>query len=75
MGWVGRDAMRVRTSKDWAYQFLTFLMEGMSLRLCGSSSSSLTLCASLTGSSSAAEIGETVRCARLEVEEHEPDRN
>ena len=32
-----------QTSKDWAYQFLTFLMECISLRLWGSSSSSLTL--------------------------------
>lgn len=31
-----------QTSKDWAYQFLTFLMECISLRLWGSSSSSLT---------------------------------
>ncbi len=41
-----------RTLKDWQYQFLTFLIEGMSLRLCGSSSSSLALWANRIGSSS-----------------------
>ena len=40
------------TSKDWAYQSLTFWMEGMALRLWGSSSSSLTRWARRTGSSS-----------------------
>lgn len=42
-----------RTSNDWAYQFFTLLMDGIALRLWGSSSSSLTRCASRTGSSSA----------------------
>lgn len=45
------------TSNDWAYQFLTFLIDGMSLRLWGSSSSSLTRCARRTGSSSEGGLG------------------
>ena len=41
------------TSNDWAYQFLTLVIEGISPALLGKSSSSFTLCASRTGSSSA----------------------
>ena len=40
------------TSNDCAYQCLTLVIDGIPLRLCGSSSSSLTLCANRTGSSS-----------------------
>ena len=40
------------TSNDWAYQSLTLFIEGIALRLCGSSSSSFTRWANRTGSSS-----------------------
>ena len=39
-------------SKDWAYQFLTLLIDGIALKLCGSSSNSFTRWARRTGSSS-----------------------
>jgi hypothetical protein len=44
------------TSKDCAYQFLTFFIDGIAWRLCGSSSSSLTRWARRTGSSSVQKV-------------------
>ena len=40
------------TSNDWAYQFLTLFMDGISCNLSGRWSKSLTRCASRTGNSS-----------------------
>jgi len=44
------------TSNDWAYQSLTLFIEGIVLRLCGSSSSSFTRWARRTGSSSGEKV-------------------
>jgi len=49
------------TSKDWAYQFFTLFIEGIALRLWGSSSSSLTRCARRTGSSSDKRKNESLK--------------
>jgi len=48
--------MENHTSNDWAYQSFTFLMDGIALRLWGSSSSSFTRWARRTGSSSKVKI-------------------
>lgn len=48
--WIGCE--NGLASKDWAYQFLTLLIDGIALKLCGNSSSSFTRCARRTGNSS-----------------------
>ena len=71
------------TSNDWAYQSLTLFIEGISLRLCGSSSSSFTLWANRTGSSSTKKKkkkhrrggGRSDQARDWEVVGHTPSRN